>query len=296
LDSFPFRFGYSFPKDTIFTLRDCERLRDQNEHDPGHRKVVMGTFTLPRDGKEYRAKFVLAKSDNAVITVIRKDEWLQTEHKLSEKLRILRTDGDIIVADIIAMFEQNVRTDIDVIRFLGNIISKQKEAEADHAAQLIVEKHQKLVEGLAKALAKTNKDASTKIAKMDEDLVKKDEVITQQNEDLAQNVEVLAERDKEIQRLTIRANLKDSTKQGAPRVINNTFKVVDAGMGNKGKFNQTAVWLDINDGHITTRIWNNWSRGHSDRLAFAQVLIGEQITYDTWGNYNDEWFYHLHKA
>jgi len=282
LDSFPFRFGYSFPQETLLTIRDWERIRDEPVHDPNNRKVVKGSFTLPSDGREYRAKFVLLKDDNTVVTVIRKDEFIQAEHKLSEYVRGFREEGHIGVPDIVEMHKQGIKTMKEVTFFLGKTLSNDKIEAVEQAAQLKINKIEQTVKTLADALVKNNKITEEGFAKRDAALAEKDAT--------------LAEKDEEIQRLSKAGNLVDNFKSGVPRVINNTFNVVDAGMGNKGKHNQPAVYLDVNDGRSTSRIWNNWSRGQSARLALAQALIGEDITYDTWGNYNDEWFYHLHKA
>ena len=275
LDSFPFRFGYSFPQETLLTIRDWERIRDETVHDPNHRKVVKGSFTLPSDGKEYKAKFVLLKDDNTVVTVIRTDEFLQAEHKLSECVRGFREEGHISVSDIVEMYKQGIKTMKEVTFFLGKTLSNDQIQAVEQAAQLKINKIEQTVKTLVDALAKNNKMKEEGFAERDAEL---------------------AEKDEEIQRLSKAGNLVDSSKPGAPRIINNTFKVVDAGMGNKGKYNQPAVYLDVNDGQSTSRIWNNWSRGQAARLALAQALIGEDITYDTWGNYNDEWFYHLHQV
>lgn len=275
LDSFPFRFGYSFPKETILTIKNWERIRDELVHDPNHRKVVKGSFILPSDGREYRAKFILLKDDNTVITVIRKDQFIQAEFQLSEHIRAYREEGHIGVPDIIQMHDQGIKTMREVTLFLAKTISRDKIEAADQIAQLKINAVEQTNKVLVKALAKTNKAKEEGFAQRDEELAKKEE---------------------EIQRLSKAANLIDSSKQGTPRVVNNTVKVLAAGMGNKGKYSQVAVYLDVNDGQSTSRIWNNWSRGQPSRLALAQALIGEEITYDTWGNYNDEWFYHLHKT
>ena len=51
LDSFPFRFGYSFPQNAQLTIRDWEPIRDETAHDPGRRKVIVGSFTLPNEAE-----------------------------------------------------------------------------------------------------------------------------------------------------------------------------------------------------------------------------------------------------
>ncbi|WP_443635343.1 hypothetical protein [Candidatus Njordibacter sp. Uisw_058] len=299
LDSFPFRFGYSFPQNAQLTIRDWEPIRDETAHDPGRRKVIVGSFTLPNGSAEYKAKFVLLISDNTVITVIRNDQWLQAEYKLSEYLRGFRVKGYMSASDNIDMYNQGIRTIADVTIFLSKIMSSDKIQAVEQAAQLKIDQYEQQVQNLVGALSKSNKikeESFIQIAQKDDEIAQKDEHLIQKDDELSQKNEALAQKDEEILRLSKAGNIIDSAKTGAPRTVNNTFKVLDAGMGTKGKYNQPAVYLDIEDGQSTTRIWNNWGRGQAARLALSQALIGEEITYDTWGNYNDEWFYHLHKV
>ena len=298
LDSFPFRFGYSFPQDTVLTVRNYEQVPDKEVHD-NKRMGINGYFTLPNDTTEYKAKFILIKTNNNVVTVIRKDQWFDTEHKLSEMLRRFRENGDIGVRDNIEMFKKGVKSADDLVKYLGGMLSKDKIEAVEMEAQHRVEQFKQQIDNLVGNLRDTNKEKEVIRAQRDEtieDLVHSKETIAQKDEALAQKDEALTQKDEEIRRLSKAGNVIDSSKNGAPRVVNNTFKVLDAGMGNKGKYNQPAVYLDIEDGHSTPRIWNNWGRGQAARLALGQALIGEEITYDTWGDYNDEWFYHLHKV
>ena len=138
LDSFPFRFGYSFPQDTVLTVRNYEQVPDKEVHD-NKRMGINGYFTLPNDTTEYKAKFILIKTNNNVVTVIRKDQWFDTEHKLSEMLRRFRENGDIGVRDNIEMFKKGVKSADDLVKYLGGMLSKDKieavEMEAQHRVE-----------------------------------------------------------------------------------------------------------------------------------------------------------------
>lgn len=92
------------------------------------------------------------------------------------------------------------------------------------------------------------------------------------------------------------------TGRAAPRIVNNTFKVLGAGMGKIGVRDSPAIYLDIrpSDGS-TSRIWNNWAKGKASRLTLAKSLIGKEITYDTWDSSSlyrssDKWFYRVYEA
>jgi hypothetical protein len=87
---------------------------------------INGYFTLPNDTTEYKAKFILIKTNNNVVTVIRKDQWFDTEHKLSEMLRRFRENGEIGVRDNIEMFKQGVKSADDLVKYLGGMLSKDK--------------------------------------------------------------------------------------------------------------------------------------------------------------------------
>jgi hypothetical protein len=280
LDSFPFRFGYSFEKSCPIILRDYERIRDELVLDPDHRMAIIGWFTLPKDGRDYKAKFVIMKKSKRVVTVIRQDQWLKTEEHLSETLRSLRESGDIGVNELIGMFDKMITKRDDVVRYLVKTLNQDKIEAAELEAK-------RKVHSLSDALRKTNK--------VKEELVSKNDELSLSNEQLVVEIDQAVAEAKRWEKLFHDGN-KPNGKSAIPRNVSNSFKVLDAGLGRKGKNNQPAVYLDISDGEATTRIWNNWAVEQLERLELAQALIGETITYNTKGTFNDEWFHQLFKV
>ena len=280
LDSFPFRFGYSFKTNSSIMLSDFERIRDELVHDPDHRMAVIGWFTHPKDGIDYKAKFVIMKESKTVVTVIRQDQWLKTEENLSETLRNLRESGDIGVDDLIGMFHQKISTRDDVIRYLVKTLTQDIIESAEREAK-------RKVESLSNALRNTNKSK--------DELASKNDELNLSNEQLGLEKDQAIEEAKRWEKLFHEGN-QPNGNPGIPRNVSHSFKVLDAGLGRKGKNNQPAVYLDISDGESTRRIWNNWAGDQLKRMELAQALIGETITYNTKGNYNDEWFHQLYKV
>ena len=280
LDSFPFRFGYSFKKNCSITLRDFERIRDELVRDPDHRMAIIGWFTLPRDGKDYKAKFVIMKNSKKVVTVIRQDQLLKTEEQLSETLRSLRESGDIGVDELMGMFDKKITKRDEVVRYLVKTLNQNKIKAAE------LEAKQK-VDSLSNALRKTNK--------FKEELVNKNDELSLSNEQLGVEKDQAIAEAKRWEQLFHKGN-KPNGKPSMLRNVSNSFKVLDAGLGRKGKNNQPAVYLDISDGEVARRIWNNWAVEQLERLELAQALIGETITYNTKGTFNDEWFHQLFKV
>jgi hypothetical protein len=280
LDSFPFRFGYSFEKSCSITLRDFERISDELVRDPDHRMAIIGWFTLPKDGRDYKAKFVIMKNSKKVVTVIRQDQLLKTEEQLSETLRSLRESGDIGVNELIGMFDKKITTRDDVVRYLVTTLNQNKIVAAELDAK-------RKVDSLSNALRKTNK--------IKEELVSKNDELSLSNEQLGAEKDEAIAKAKRWEQLFYAGN-KPNGKPIIPRNVSNSFKVLDAGLGRKGKNNQPAVYLDISDGGVTRRIWNNWAGEQLERMELAQALIGETITYNTKGSYNDEWFHQLYKV
>ena len=57
LDSFPFRFGYSFPDDGSLTITNCvERKYTKNKQPPG-RCTYDGDFNIPGNSRVFHATF-----------------------------------------------------------------------------------------------------------------------------------------------------------------------------------------------------------------------------------------------
>jgi hypothetical protein len=148
LDSFSFRYGYYFLKDTNLKLHDVTEFKDRDIRDSDKKYAVRGSFNLPGNNKSLQGKFILLRSNNSVVTVIREGGVFKTEELLSETLRKLRLDGDINADDNVEMNKKNIRTHIDVIKYLSDKIGSSKVRAAEDEANLKIEK-------IAEALRKT---------------------------------------------------------------------------------------------------------------------------------------------
>ena len=123
LDSFPFRYGYSFENDSslLITVTSNENSKDKD------RIVVKGSFKLPNSkNKIHLGKFVILKNSGIVATVIRLNHDEGSEYNLSKTLRKLREDGDIDTATLIQMYDSGIKEHVEVIRFLSKKLSKEK--------------------------------------------------------------------------------------------------------------------------------------------------------------------------
>lgn len=81
---------------------------------------------------------------------------------------------------------------------------------------------------------------------------------------------------------------------GEKKTISQKILLVRAYEGIQGKYQQRAIILELGDG--TTRS-NNWSKGFSERLAYAKSLEGHLITTDVWGGYDgSRWFKNIYLA
>lgn len=65
-------------------------------------------------------------------------------------------------------------------------------------------------------------------------------------------------------------------------------------IGEKGKNNQKAIVLEMEDG---TQRYNNWPRGFEERYNFAKRLEGRRVKTNVWGGYNGAvWFKNIYPA
>ena len=288
LDSFPFRFGYSFPETSTLTITNCVEHKNTKNNQPPGRCTYDGNFSLPGNSCVFHATFMLLKSDYTIVTVIRKGPQFVTEDKLSNFLRDLRKQGRIDTNTLIEFYNRGVSSYMDLFNALVEIDSQKASAASDA-------KHED-------ALKQAYDHVSYNALRADSAEEDRNKAQSSQAEAEAQAMAAQAqtaeEKSKRIkyEALVKNGNLHDTSKRGKPVSSGNRFKVLDAGIETMQYNGKKAVYVIITDGVMTHRILNSWVNGQSDRLALAQALVGEEITYDTWGGYSEKWFYHLHKA
>ena len=288
LDSFPFRFGYSFPETSTLTITNCVEHKNTKNNQPPGRCTYDGNFSLPGNSRVFHATFMLLKSDYTIVTVIRKGPQFVTEDKLSNFLRDLRKQGRIDTNTLIEFYNRGVSSYMDLFNALVEIDSQKASAASDA-------KHED-------ALKQAYDHVSYNALRADSAEEDRNKAQSSQAEAEAQAMAAQAqaaeEKSKRIkyEALVKNGNLHDTSKRGKPVSSGNRFKVLDAGIETMQYNGKKAVYVIITDGVMTHRILNSWVNGQSDRLALAQALVGEEITYDTWGGYSEKWFYHVHKA
>lgn len=168
LDSFSFRYGFYFSEDTNLKLLNVTEINDERIRDPEKKLAVRASFNLPGKSKPLQGKFILLKSSNSVVTIIREGGVFKTEELLSETLRKLRIDGDITPNDNIEMYKNNIKTHLEVIRHLSEKIGGIKVKKAEDEANLKIEK-------IAEALRITSQradNAENRVKEVEEELAR----------------------------------------------------------------------------------------------------------------------------
>ena len=168
LDSFSFRYGFYFSEDTNLKLLNVTEINDERIRDPEKKLAVRASFNLPGKSKPLQGKFILLKSSNSVVTIIREGGVFKTEELLSETLRKLRIDGDITPDDNIEMYKNNIKTHLEVIRHLSEKIGGIKVKKAEDEANLKIEK-------IAEALRITSQradSAENRVKEVEEELAR----------------------------------------------------------------------------------------------------------------------------
>ena len=140
LDSFSFRYGYYFLEDTNLNFFNVTEFKDREIRDSDKKYGVRASFNLPNKNKPLQGKFILLKSNNSIVTVIREGSTFRTEELLSETLRKLRIDGDITPDDNVEMYKKNIRNHVDVIKHLSDKIGSKKVQIAEEEANNKIEK------------------------------------------------------------------------------------------------------------------------------------------------------------
>ena len=89
LDSFSFRYGFYFSEDTNLKLFNVTEINDNRIRDPEKKLAVRASFNLPGKSKPLQGKFILLKSSNSVVTIIREGGVFKTEELLSEAVDVV---------------------------------------------------------------------------------------------------------------------------------------------------------------------------------------------------------------
>ena len=209
-------------------------------------------FLHPKKGHKVKGHFILVNDkDNTVVTVWRSNEDSLAETKLSETIRSARKRGKVSTADLILMYERGLGTIDDFIDFLAEKMSKEE-------IEVIQKDAAEQIERLSKALR-----------------------------ELARENRLLKS---EIENLTKDAyDPRNSGGDWNPGIF--TICPDSVRWGKKGKFNQDAVFITLEDKDGNRfDVANNWERGLKSRYEQAKLLEGHQIMYSTWGSYSKDWF------
>jgi len=209
-------------------------------------------FLHPKKRQKMKGHFVLMNDEhNTVVTVWRSNEDSLSETKLSETIRSARVRGKVLTEDLILMYERGLGTIDDFIDFLAEKMSKEE-----------IEVFQK--------------DAEEKIERLSNAL-----------SELAREKALLIS---EIENLTKDAyDPRNSGGDWNPGIF--TICPDSVRWGKKGKFNQDAVFMTLEDDKGNRfDVANNWERGLESRYKQAKLLEGHKIKYSTWGSYSKDWF------
>jgi len=151
LDSFPFRYGFQFEKNTDLEIHyDPSTLSPDKNPKYKNRYNVIAKFTNPTNNRTERGVFYLINNQNnkfydndKVITVIRYLDEAENEHHLSEVLKSLRISNEITPQDLIKFhplyMTRQLSTHADLIRILAEKKSTKEilkiQSIADQAIQ-----------------------------------------------------------------------------------------------------------------------------------------------------------------
>ena len=209
-------------------------------------------FLHPKKGHKVKGHFVLVNDkDNTVVTVWRSNEDSLAETKLSETIRSARERGKVTPEDFILMNERGLGTIDDFIDFLTEKMSKEEIEDVQKDAA-------EQIERLSNALAELAREKAMLIS--------------------------------ELENLTKDAyDPRNSGGDWNPGIF--TICPDSVRWGKKGKFNQDAVFITLEDENGNRfDVANNWERGLESRYEQAKLLEGHQIKYSTWGSYSKDWF------
>jgi hypothetical protein len=176
LDSFSLRYGFVFDKNTDLEIScDPSTLRLDKDPKKKDRYNILGTFTNPKTNVTETGIFYLINNqsnkffdNDKVVTVIRYYEDEDTEHHLSEVIRLLRVSQDITCDELIKyhplFINRQLRTHADLIRLLVKSKSESDVLRIQEVANNVVKKNQIKVDKLVSKL-KTLENKNLKLKK-----------------------------------------------------------------------------------------------------------------------------------
>jgi len=287
LDSFPFRYGFTYVETTEIKLKNILRKSDVIDN----RYHVDANFLNPNTNKEEIGHFVLIDDElNTVVTVWRIGRDNKDETRLSETLRSARVNKKITTEDMIKMYNLRISTLDEFIDYLTKKLSA-KEIEA------ITADANKRVEKLSDALRKLNDEKQELQSNMKQhkekinELGKENQALQSDKEKQDAETQALLKIIEELE--TVSASAYDSRGNGGtwnPGV----YTVSGLRWGNKGRNNQRAVLMKLKDeNNFEFEVANNWASGLDDRHKQVELLMGQKIKYSTWGNFSRDWFMNI---
>jgi len=287
LDSFPFRYGFTYSRTETIELKNIVRKSDVIDN----RYHIDAVFTNPNTNNTERGHFVLLDDEhNTVVTVWRIGPDNNDETRLSETLRSARVRGKITTDDMIKMHSLKISTLDEFIDYLARKLS-------------------------AKELEEITTDANKRIEKLSNALRKLNEEKQELHSNVKQQKEIINELDKEKQVLKSEKEKQDAKTKELLQIIEE-LEVVSANAydnrgnggtwnpgiytvsgvrwGNKGRNNQRAVLMKLKDeNNFEYEVANNWAGGLNDRYRQVEMLIGQKIKYSTWGSFSQDWFMNI---
>jgi TPR repeat protein len=297
LDSLAFRFGYYFKQDTKLDLFDCSQIQDKYINDKHIKYGVRASFKLPHTDKTLQGVFILLRSDDNFVTVMRgssQSSAFKAEHLLSETIRKLRENKYISADDNVEMYKNNVKTTVDVVRYLSEKIGSSK-------VQSAVSDAEEKINNLSEALLKSNKRADaaeedneylTSVALISElekeeaiEKAKAEKVKREKAEAVLEEFKAKYSENQSVAYISNEEQPEDSYDPGS-EWNSGDFTLINAysDIDNQGKSYEKIVVrieLESENGERFT-VKNNWLRGHKERLKLAKQLIGQQVIYSTW--------------
>lgn len=134
LDSFPFRYGFSFDMNKSIELTNVRNEKaDKDYRDRYH---IDADFINPRSNKFEKCHFVLIRSTNKVVTLWGFGKSNQAEYVLSETIRTARELNKISVNDLISMHDQGLKTHYEFSEYLATKLSQEEVEKIKEATSL----------------------------------------------------------------------------------------------------------------------------------------------------------------
>jgi hypothetical protein len=287
LDSFPFRYGFSYDSSVRIELKDVKNKSDIVDN----RYHIDASFLNPITNIVEKGHFVLVDDElSTVVTVWRIGRDNKDETRLSETLRSARARGKITTNDMIKMYDLKISTLDEFIDYLAIKISAKELEEITTDAS-------KRIDKLSNALRKLNEEKQvlhSNMKQQEEDIkslfIEQQALKSEKKNQDAKTKELL----KIIEELeSVSASAYDSRGNGGawnPGI----YTVSSVRWGNKGRNNQKAVLMKLKDENdLEFEVANNWASGLNDRYRQVEMLAGQKIKYSTWGSFSQDWFMNI---